>query len=218
MAIRRLSRAKDCGVFRDFSWPADLAQFARYNLIYGWNGTGKTTLSRIFRALEKATPSVPGEVTLNIDDHDVSISRFNEQVVQVRVFNRDFVSESVFPVGGAAVPPIFILGKESVEKQKEVERLRADQAREQSKLEAERRKKREAERAFDSFCIARASAIRDTLRSPGQNRFNDYDKSDFRARAAQMVSDGDREQHSVSESDRDRLLAQTRGTPKPKLK
>ena len=128
MAIRRLSRAKDCGVFRDFSWPADLAEFARYNLIYGWNGTGKTTLSRIFRALEKATPSVPGEVTLNIDDHDVSISRFNEQVVQVRVFNRDFVSESVFPVGGAAVPPIFILGKESVEKQKEVERLRADQA------------------------------------------------------------------------------------------
>ena len=218
MPIKRLTRAKDCGVFRDFTWPADLADFGRYNLIYGWNGTGKTTLSRIFRALERRTTPTPGEVTFNIDGHDTVGSKFTEQSISVRVFNRDFVSDSVFPVGGSTVEPIFVLGKESVDQQKEVERLRNDQGQQQTRLDAQQRKKREAEKAFDDFCKARASAIRDTLRSHGQNRFNDYDKSDFRARAMEMVAKGDKGKYAVSETHRDRLLAQSRATPKPRLK
>lgn len=218
MPIKRLTRAKNCGVFREFSWPGELPDFGRYNLIYGWNGTGKTTLSRIFRALERRTAPTPGEVTLKIDDHDIPGSRFSDQSISIRVFNRDFVSESVFPVGGSTVAPIFVLGKESVDKQKEVEQLRIDQGQQQTRLETQQRKKREAERAFDDFCKARASAIRDTLRSPGPNRFNDYDKSDFRTRAMEMVKRSDRGKHAVSEAERDRLLAQSRSTPKPRLK
>jgi wobble nucleotide-excising tRNase len=218
MAINRLTRAKDSGVFRDFSWPADLADFGRYNLIYGWNGTGKTTLSRIFRALERRTSPSPGEITLNVDGQDIPGNKFSEQHVSIRVFNRDFVSESVFPVGGSTVAPIFVLGKESVDKQKEVERLRSDQDQQQTRLDAQQRKKREGEKALDDFCKARASAIRDTLRSPGQNRFNDYDKSHFRSRAVEMVSRADKDKHAVSENERDRLLAQSRATPRPRLK
>ncbi len=218
MAIKRITRTKDCGVFRDFNWPTDSADFGRYNLIYGWNGTGKTTLSRVFRALETRTSPSPGEVTLNIDGQDVPGSRFTDQQVSIRVFNRDFVSDSVFPVGRNAVAPIFVLGKESVDKQKEMELLRRDQEQEQNRLNGQQRKKREAEKAFDDFSKARASAIRDTLRSSGQNRFNDYDKSDFRNRAMEMVSRADKDKHTLSETDRDRVLAQSRATPKLKLK
>ena len=46
-----MSRLRGCGVFRNFGWPTDLPEFGRHNLIYGWNGTGKTTLSRLFRDL-----------------------------------------------------------------------------------------------------------------------------------------------------------------------
>jgi wobble nucleotide-excising tRNase len=55
---------RNCGVFRDFSWPSDLSDFGRYNLIYGWNGSGKTTLSRLFRALENKTALPSGEATV----------------------------------------------------------------------------------------------------------------------------------------------------------
>ena len=71
MSFTRLSRLKDHGIYRDLSWPHDLQDFGRYNLIYGWNGTGKTTLSRLFRALELREVPTPGEVKVRIGDDDV---------------------------------------------------------------------------------------------------------------------------------------------------
>lgn len=114
MGITRISRLRDCGVFRDFKWPTDLATFGRYNLIYGWNGSGKTTLSRLIRALEAKTPPASGQVTLSIEGRDVAGEHFGQATLSVRVFNRDFMSDSVFPVEGRDVPPIFVVGKESI--------------------------------------------------------------------------------------------------------
>ncbi len=48
MAITHIRRLREWGIFHDFTWPADLPEFKKYNLIYGWNWFSKTTLSRIF--------------------------------------------------------------------------------------------------------------------------------------------------------------------------
>ena len=40
-------------VFQDFRWTAALGSFSRFNLIYGGNATGKTTLANLFRVMEK---------------------------------------------------------------------------------------------------------------------------------------------------------------------
>ncbi len=51
--IKRISSLKQFGIFRNFAWDADeLDDFGRYNLLYGWNYSGKTTLSRVFSALQ----------------------------------------------------------------------------------------------------------------------------------------------------------------------
>lgn len=55
-----IKRIRHPGVIRDFSWTTDLFEFGRYNLIYGWNGSGKTTISRLFRALERRTAPANG--------------------------------------------------------------------------------------------------------------------------------------------------------------
>ena len=47
MTITRIGRLRNYGVFRDFTWPSDLPEFAQFNLIYGWNWSGKTTLSKM---------------------------------------------------------------------------------------------------------------------------------------------------------------------------
>ena len=121
--IQKITRLDHPGVLRNFKWPSDLPEFGRFNLIYGWNGSGKTTLSRLFRHLEQRSVPSTGQVVFCIRGNDVASDTFPEIGVQVRVFNRDFVNESVFPTGGGDVPPIFVVGKESVEKQKEVDRL-----------------------------------------------------------------------------------------------
>jgi wobble nucleotide-excising tRNase len=217
MGITRISRLRDCGVFRDFTWPNDLATFGRYNLIYGWNWSGKTTLSRLFRALETRTAPTNGQITLSVNGCDVTGDDFAQATISVRVFNRDFMTESVFPVSGGDVPPIFVVGKESVEKQKEVVHLKTDLAQAQTKFASARSKKEEANKTLDKFCIDRARVIKDTLRSPGENPYNNYDKSDFRKRTEKMANDGDKETHSLSESDRDRLLSQNKATPKSRI-
>jgi wobble nucleotide-excising tRNase len=215
--ITKITRLKHPGVLRDFSWPADLPSFGRFNLIYGWNGSGKTTISRMFRALETRTAPAAGEVVFTINGTDVHSRDFSQATLPVRVFNRDFVTESVFRVGGSDVPPILVVGKESVEKQKQIEQLKRNLTAAQMALESERLKKQTAERELDKHCIDQAATIRNMLRSSGSNPYNNYDKSNFRTRAQSMVAAGDKETHRLSETDRDKLLAQQRANAKPKL-
>lgn len=110
MPIDRIHQLRRCGVFRDFSWPADLSEFGRYNLVYGWNGTGKTTLSRLFRSLELRRPPTVGEAVLRIGGTDVGGNEFPSSTFPIRVFNRDFIHESVFPIGGGDVVALCDLG------------------------------------------------------------------------------------------------------------
>jgi wobble nucleotide-excising tRNase len=215
--ITTISRLKHPGVLRDFSWPADLPSFGRFNLIYGWNGSGKTTISRMFRALETRTAPAAGEVVFTINGAAVSSHDFSQATLSVRVFNRDFVAESVFRVGGSDVPPILVVGKESVEKQKQIEQLRKSLADAQTALASERSKKQAAEKVLDKYCIDQAATIKSVLRSSGSNPYNNYDKSMFRTRAQSMVEARDKETHRLGESDREKFLAQQRANAKPNL-
>ncbi|MFH1718617.1 MAG: AAA family ATPase [Planctomycetota bacterium] len=217
MVINRIAHLRHPGVFRDFTWLVDLPDFGRYNLIYGWNGSGKSTISRMFQALEAHVAPASGEVTFTIKGRNVRGDEFPHQTTNVRVFNRDFMRDSVFPLDGSDVPPIFIVGKESVEKQKEVEKLKKKLADAEAALPSQQSKKRDAEKTFDKHCIDRATVIRDTLRSSGSNPYNNYDKASYRSRAQKMAKAGDTALHLLSESDREKLLAQHRATPKPKV-
>jgi len=216
--IERISRLTDVGIFRDFSWPAELPDFGRYNLIYGWNGTGKTTLSRIFRALELRHPLTSGEAVIRINGRDISSHDFKKVALNIRVFNRDFVNESVFPHGGGDLPPIFVLGKKSVEKQKEVNRLRNEYKQKQKKLNEAIKKKQRAETELDKFCIKNARIIKDMLRSSGSNPYNNYNKSHFRRDIEEIVNIEDVTKYILSDQDRNRLFVLHRASAKPKLK
>ena len=217
MTITRVSRLKDHGIYQDFSWPNDLPDFDRFNLIYGWNGTGKTMLSRLFRALELRKPPTLGQVSVRIGKNEVAGSDFTQATLPIHVFNRDLVNESVFPIGGGDVAPIFIVGKESVEKQKEADRLKQERVEADSEWTSARARSREAERALGRYCQDRARVVKDTLRSSGQNPFNNYNKSDFQSQATQVIKNDDATSHCLDDSERDALFFQHRGTLKDKL-
>lgn len=215
--VSRISKMSVPGVFREFRWSNDLPDFGRYNLIYGWNGTGKTTLSRVFRALESQKPLPSGDAILRIDGNNLGSADFGTTTLPVRVFNRDFVNETVFPTGGDEVAPIFVLGKESVEKQKQAERLKAEREATREQLDTARTAKQNAEDSLDRFCKEQALVIKETLRSSGSNQYNNFDKAAFRGRAGQMVKDGSAATHRLNNTVRDQLLAQHRASPKPQL-
>lgn len=215
--IEKIIRVRDIGVFRSFDWPAILLPFGRYNLIYGWNASGKTTLSRVFRDLELKRVPGDGYVSLCVDGREVTGDSFPEATIPIRVFNRDYVNESVFRRDGGNLPPIFVLGRESAEKQQKIEKLNGALADAQAELLRRREQKRASESKLDGLCIDRAKVIKDTLRSSGSNAYNNYDKAAFRSRAEKMVKDGDSASWLLTEADRENLLLQHKASPKQKL-
>jgi len=76
----------------------NVKNFQRLNILYGRNYSGKTTLSRIFRALETGTlPSnyTGSSFTVTGDKGAVTCSGLLTHDYDVRVYNRDFVAENL---------------------------------------------------------------------------------------------------------------------------
>ena len=214
MKINHIKSLRNCSVFHNFSWPNELHPFAQFNLIYGWNGSGKTTISRVFRDLELRRSPNNGEVILSIDRQDTKGIDFPKTSVPVRVFNRDFVTENVFPIGGGDVPPILILGKESVHNQKRLEVLKAAYQSIEGLLQNAQREKHEAENLLDRHCISRGGVVKGLLRSTRNNIYNNYDKGNYKRRAQGMMEDGTTANYLLQDVERETLLSQHIATHK----
>ena len=105
--IRRVQKIKSFGLFEDFQWPASLLDFKQFNLIYGWNYSGKTTLSRVFRCFEQKMlhPDFAGaEAMLTAQDNNNHHLSAPQTAPMFRVFNSDFVHENLGFAAGSAEP------------------------------------------------------------------------------------------------------------------
>ena len=125
--LKSFQRIKGLGVFVDYSPPAGTAEFGVKNLIYGWNYSGKTTLSRLVAMLEakKLNPELPQcSFTIATDAGNVTEANFASSSHVVRVFNSDFVADNL-NFAGSNFKPILLLGSESEVAQKEIERCEA---------------------------------------------------------------------------------------------
>lgn len=181
MKISRLHKAVNYRIFREFTWPACLPDFARFNVIYGWNGSGKTSLSNLFRHIQRRQPLTDGQVEILIEQTRVAGADFGTAALPaVRVFNRDAVDRSVFELGNQQLPPVFFLGEDSVEKQRRIEerkRLLETKVYEESRWD---RKKVEATSALDTFCAEEAKGIKNLLTVAGGGPFNNYNAANFK--------------------------------------
>lgn len=181
MRIARLSKIRKHRVFRDFVWQDELPAFSQFNVIYGWNGTGKTTLSSLFAYLQdRRAILLQGEVEFELDD-GTKISGANipkATVPPVRVFDRDFVARTIEAIGQSSVAPIYFLGEESIEKQKQVEALKADLEKARGDLAKADSRKRRADDALDDYCVGKAKLIKEALL--GSSQHANYDKRRFK--------------------------------------
>jgi wobble nucleotide-excising tRNase len=128
MMIRRIDYIRGFGVYGNFRWPAELPDFKQFNLIYGWNYSGKTTLSRIFHCFERKLPHPDfsgAQVQLRADDESLHALSALETAPVFRVFNSDFVKENLSFEDGSA-SPILVLGEEDIAKQEDLTRKKQE--------------------------------------------------------------------------------------------
>ncbi len=116
--IKGIQRINDFGVYQQYRKPAEIQDFSEVNIIYGWNYSGKTTLSRLFHVIENRQlhvdyPHSTFEIKLTGDAlltaHDLESSP-----IEVRVFNSDFIKSNL-SWDGEAFEPILLLGDDSIQ-------------------------------------------------------------------------------------------------------
>jgi len=92
--IKGILKIKDLGVYENYTKPEGIKEFSEKNLIYGWNYSGKTTLSRLFALLESkvVNPDLLGSsFSFDTDGGQITEANFSQSHLTVRVFNSDFV-------------------------------------------------------------------------------------------------------------------------------
>ncbi len=129
--ILRINKLNNFGIFKDFSWNG-LDDFKKKNLIYGWNYSGKTTLSRLFQNLEfkdKDKFFASSEFSITTQKDDVNIDYCENDLENfpfaVKVFNTNYINR-IFTWDNpqSDIQPIsFYLGDPSGELDKMIKKL-----------------------------------------------------------------------------------------------
>lgn len=184
--IKKIDFIKNMAVFHDFRWTSsvrddgtNVAEFKKINILYGRNYSGKTTLSRIFRALETSSISnkySAPEFQLSFDGgSNATQNALNSHGQVVRVFNEDFVRDNLrFIVDDEETINSFaILGADNTTLEEEIEKHEAELGNELDKsgllgeLLCAEEKFKEAKKAHDNKSSELEGKLRDKANKAG---------------------------------------------------
>lgn len=98
--IKKIHYIKHLGVFEDYRADSSLLDFTERNIIYGWNYSGKTTLSRLISYLDKEIDidSDYGNLEFDVElDNGTHVTHTNRATspCKVKVFNSDFIRNNL---------------------------------------------------------------------------------------------------------------------------
>ena len=108
--IEKINTIQKLGIFEDYSVDGNLENFAKFNLIYGWNGSGKTTFSELFKAFKSGELEEFPDLKYTITCSGNNYSNTQAYDKNIHVFNQKYVADNVNVVSGN-IKPIFMLGK-----------------------------------------------------------------------------------------------------------
>ena len=186
--IEAIKSLKNAPVLEDLSLQGPGIQLNRWNLIYGFNGSGKTTISRILDSCSQGAvvSKLPSEITFSIglsDGSKIESSDLeNHDRRMIAVFNEDYVERSLFWSEATATPIIYI-GDEQTDKAQKLEALEAEIDEVLAKEQSASEDASTSEKIFKEFCTAQARLIGEELgiaRSYNATSLHkDYQKCDF---------------------------------------
>lgn len=187
--LKHVKSIEGFGIFSDYSHYAGLPDFARYNLIYGWNGTGKTTLSRLLRCFEKEeiyADFATGKFSL--ERPDAGMAALTHKTLdglsgRLKVFNRDFIEENLdldIKRGGKA-KPVAHVGKANIEKSEQLKKLKTDIESAADLKDVANGKVETKATALDKLSAAIGSEIKAATQTARKDDYKNYNKKNVKA-------------------------------------
>lgn len=117
--FRRIESIANAAVWSGYDGRGSTApDFERYNLIYGWNASGKTTLSRVFGLMagsgEVRLP-VGARLRISVGQEVLDSAKAQDRGrIPLHIFNRDFIDDNLQRDDYTHAPALFIVGQENI--------------------------------------------------------------------------------------------------------
>jgi wobble nucleotide-excising tRNase len=223
--ISKISKLRNFGIFHDFKWETELTDFKKFNLIYGWNRSGKTTISRVFASCEKKCtydkdkfrqyPAIfddngnlenTGEFEIetggktSTKNTDVSTN-----ILPIKVFNQDFIDDNISFDPSDSCNPIVYVSEQDIETKNNLKLLKDQIQPLSDKYQGLKTLKEGALKIEDGFRISLAQTITQLLTDKTKrDRYYSYDKSKVKEKidevgvdnfADKVLSDDDRKKY-----------------------
>src|SRR6218665_1109781 len=131
--IKKFKTIGNLAVFQNFEWDKSVLdkdgnalEFKQINILYGRNYSGKTTLSRILRAIESGTISDkfenPAFCVAFADNSEIKQDTLTGHGKKVRVFNDDFIRDNLKFITNPSesIEPFAILGIDNLKIEEEI--------------------------------------------------------------------------------------------------
>lgn len=177
--IKNIKSLSDFGIFQNSEWK-DLPDFKRFNLIYGWNRCGKTTLSRVFSSCEKQTTyntekfkqfPINGEFEITL--HDKTVIKSKEIVnasLAIRVFNQDFIDSNVSFEPNKSSNGIVYLSEGDIDSKKKLDKINIEKRQLKEKYEIAKKNRESKEKIRNLFLQSVGREVSNILFDKNYNR------------------------------------------------
>lgn len=125
--IEKINSIQNLGIYKNYKKESSLQDFRKYNLLYGWNGSGKTTISRLFRIIEKK--EILDEYSnikfdIEIDSQKYSEKNYKSINENIFVFNEEFINENIN--WDEKINKILLLSEDKISESKEYNMLKEE--------------------------------------------------------------------------------------------
>lgn len=208
--IRKILKLKNFGIFLDFNWKTELPDFKKFNLIYGWNRSGKTTISRIFASCEKKCTydeklfkQYPENGEFEIETYDgITVKNTNlaNHFLPIKVFNKDFIEDNISYDPSNQCKPIVYISEGDIESKKRLDQLKQENITLSRTYEQAKKDRETKESIKNSFLTSLGREIANILfdktynKKKAENRIIDIGIDNF---ANYILSDEDKKKYET---------------------
>jgi wobble nucleotide-excising tRNase len=158
--IKNIKSLSDFGIFHNSEWK-ELTDFKKFNLIYGWNRCGKTTLSRVFSSCEKKSTfnkdlfkqfPINGAFEITLSDKTfIKSKEIENSNLAIRVFNQDFIDNNVSFEPNKSSNGIVYLSEGDIESKTKLDRLNKENRELKAKYNLAKKNRESKDKINNSF-------------------------------------------------------------------
>lgn len=168
--ISKINRLTNFGNYRQFQW-GGTTPFTKRNLIYGWNYSGKTTLSRLFQILAEPNQLAQwqgSQFEVELQGGATMTHANLANPPRIKVFNRDFIQRNFQQEHQA--PAVINVGNTAIKLRNRIARLNQHDSKINHIKSRFKEQQEQLQRELDSLARADASATATLIGDKTYNR------------------------------------------------